>query len=101
MKRFLSAVPGSFNTDWGEEVWKRVGEHHESEDQGQDEPVLRPRDFHTLPLGLLSIVRCSQLRRFKLMVKLVKPKFDAVPSDQEGLPARCPESLFSGRAICA
>jgi hypothetical protein len=42
MEKFLSAIPGSFNTDWGTEVWKRVGEHHESEDQGQDEPVAGP-----------------------------------------------------------
>jgi hypothetical protein len=42
MEKFLSAIPGSFNTDWGTEVWKRVGKHHESEDQGQDEPVARP-----------------------------------------------------------
>ena len=48
MEKFLSAIPGSFNTDWGTEVWKRVGEHHESEDQGQDESVSRPhRDTTT------------------------------------------------------
>jgi hypothetical protein len=41
MEKFLSAIPGSFNTDWGTEVWKRVGEHHE-EEQSQDEPVARP-----------------------------------------------------------
>ena len=42
MEQFLSAIPGSFNTDWGTEVWRRVGEHHESEDQSQDEPIARP-----------------------------------------------------------
>ena len=42
MEKFLSAIPGSFNTDWGTEVWRRVGEHHESEDQSQDKPVTRP-----------------------------------------------------------
>ena len=41
MERFLSAIPGSFNTDWGAEVWRRLGEHHESEDQGQGKPVAR------------------------------------------------------------
>ena len=47
MEKFLSAIPGSFNTDWGTEVWKRVGEHHE-EEQGQDGPVARPhRDATT------------------------------------------------------
>ena len=38
METFLPAIPGSFNTDWGTEVWKRVGKHHESEDERQDEP---------------------------------------------------------------
>ena len=38
METFLLAIPGSFNTDWGTEVWKRVGTHHESEDQSQVEP---------------------------------------------------------------
>jgi hypothetical protein len=42
MEKFLSAIPGSFNTDWGTEVWKRVGEHHERGDQSQDEPAARP-----------------------------------------------------------
>jgi hypothetical protein len=28
-KKFLSAIPSSFNTEWGMEVWKRVGKHHE------------------------------------------------------------------------
>ena len=42
MEKFLSAIPGSFNTDWGAEVWKSVGEHHESEDESQDEHVVRP-----------------------------------------------------------
>jgi hypothetical protein len=41
MEKFLPSIPGSFNTDWGTEVWKKVGEHHESEDQSQDEPVAR------------------------------------------------------------
>jgi hypothetical protein len=47
IEKFLSAIPGSFNTDWGTEVWKRVGEHHESEDQSQDEPVARPHSDTT------------------------------------------------------
>jgi hypothetical protein len=43
MEKFLLAIPGSFNTNWGTEVWKRVGEYHESEDQSQDETVAKPR----------------------------------------------------------
>jgi hypothetical protein len=42
MEKFLSALPGSFNTGWGTEVWKRVGEHHESGDQSEDEPAAIP-----------------------------------------------------------
>ena len=38
MEKFLSAIPGSFNTDWGTEVWKRVSKHHGSEGQSQEEP---------------------------------------------------------------
>jgi hypothetical protein len=38
METFLPAIPGSFNTDWGTEVWKRVAKYHESEDESQDEP---------------------------------------------------------------
>jgi hypothetical protein len=41
-EKFLPAIPGSFNTDWGTEIWKSVGKYHESEDQSQDGPVARP-----------------------------------------------------------
>jgi hypothetical protein len=42
MEKFLPSIPGSFNTDWGTEVWKRLGNHDESEDESQDESVARP-----------------------------------------------------------
>jgi hypothetical protein len=42
MEKFLPAIPGSFNTDWGMEVWKRVGKHDESEGQSQDKCFARP-----------------------------------------------------------
>ncbi|KAI0281955.1 hypothetical protein BGY98DRAFT_155309 [Russula aff. rugulosa BPL654] len=42
MERFLPAIPGSFNTDWGMDVWKTVGERHDSEDQSQDESLAIP-----------------------------------------------------------
>jgi hypothetical protein len=62
MEKFLSAIPGSFNTDWGTEVWKRVGKHHESEDQSQDEPVARPHRDTTAhrpssPWSIRSVLR--------------------------------------------
>jgi hypothetical protein len=39
MERLLSAIPGSFNTDWGAEVWNKVGKRKqdESDDRSQDE----------------------------------------------------------------
>ena len=42
MEKFLSTIPGSFNTSWGTEVWRRVAECCESEDQSQYEPAARP-----------------------------------------------------------
>ena len=42
MEKFLSAIPGSFNTDWGTEVWRRVGDHHKSGEQSQDGLIARP-----------------------------------------------------------
>ena len=48
METFLSAIPGSFNTDWGTEVWKTVGEHHENGDQSQDGVVARPHPVATV-----------------------------------------------------
>ena len=41
MEKFLFALPGSFNTDWGAQVWRRVGEHQENQDQSQNETVAR------------------------------------------------------------
>jgi hypothetical protein len=42
MEKFLPAIPGSFNTDWGMDVWKTLGERHDSEDQSQDESLAIP-----------------------------------------------------------
>ena len=46
MEKFLSAIPGSFNTDWGAEVWRTVGKSHKNEDQshwqGRDTTAHRP-----------------------------------------------------------
>ena len=64
MEKFLSAIPGSFNTDWGTEVWKRLGKYDGSEDQIQDESesVARPHVDTTAPQPpsswrILSILR--------------------------------------------
>jgi hypothetical protein len=53
MEKFLSAIPGSFNTDWGTEVWRRVGEHH----QNQHEPVASPHRETTALRPIRSILR--------------------------------------------
>jgi hypothetical protein len=60
MEKFLSAIPGSFNTDWGTEVWKRVGEHRE--EQSQDEPVARPHRDTTAHQPSSGWSICSVLR---------------------------------------
>src|SRR5258708_12899186 len=40
MERLLSAIPGSFNTDWGMGVWNEGGKHKQDgrDDRSQDEP---------------------------------------------------------------
>src|SRR5713226_9128585 len=45
MERLLSAIPGSFNTGWGIEVWNEVGKRKqdESDDRSQDEPAYAAR----------------------------------------------------------
>lgn len=49
MKQFMMAIPGSFRTAWGAEVWEKVGNtmEDESEDKsrrdGQNEPAVGPR----------------------------------------------------------
>ena len=45
IEKFLSAKPGSFNTGWGMEVWKRMGKYHESE--GKDRVNLLRLGDHT------------------------------------------------------
>jgi uncharacterized protein DUF6535 len=41
MERFLLAIPGSFNTEWGVKVWNEVAKYKqdESDDTSQDEPA--------------------------------------------------------------
>jgi hypothetical protein len=40
MESFVMAIPGSFNVEWGEEVWKKVSKSKEDKDKDprQDEP---------------------------------------------------------------
>jgi len=39
MEQFVMAIPGSFNTEWGVEVWKRVGERDKSIERSRKEPA--------------------------------------------------------------
>ena len=56
MEKFFSAIPGSFNTDWGTEVWKRLGEDHESEDRGQDTTTHQRSSSWSIPSVLRPII---------------------------------------------
>jgi len=42
MEQFVMAIPGSFSTDWGVEVWKRVGERDKTDKRSQIEPAAGP-----------------------------------------------------------
>jgi Family of unknown function (DUF6535) len=74
MEKFLSAIPGSFNTDWGMEVWKRVGKHRENEDQGQDEPIARRHRDTTAHQPSSSWSICSVLRPIIHLVRKPTPR---------------------------
>jgi hypothetical protein len=74
MEKFLSAIPGSFNTDWGTEVWKRVGKHDKSEDQSHDEPVARPHRDTTAHRSSSSWSICSVLRPIIHLVRKPAPR---------------------------
>ena len=39
MEQFVMAIPGSFSTDWGVEVWKRASERDKSDKRSRDEPA--------------------------------------------------------------
>jgi uncharacterized protein DUF6535 len=57
MEQFMMAIPGSFDTDWGVEVWKKVSNktEHKNTDGEQNEPAIGPptdtnvTDATTLP----------------------------------------------------
>ena len=74
MERFLSAIPGSFNAFWGTEVWKRVGEHHKSDDQSHDEPVARPRRNTTAHQPAFSWSVRGVLRPISHLVRKLTPR---------------------------
>ena len=69
MEKFLAAIPGSFNTDWGAEVWRRV-----SEDQGRDEPIVAPHRDTTARYPSYSWRICNVLRPIIQLVKTPAPR---------------------------
>ena len=71
MEKFLSAIPGSFNTEWGTDVWSRVDEHHESEDQsqGRDTTLYQPSSSWSIRSVLRPIIH-----------RLRKPSFRHPPT---------------------
>jgi len=73
MEKFLLAMPGSFDTDWGTEVWKGVGKHDESEDQSQDGTVARPQRDMTVHQPLSSWSIRSVLRPIIHLVRKPAP----------------------------
>ena len=73
MEKFLSAIPGSFNTDWGTEVWRRVGKHHENEDQSQNGLVARPHRNMTIHQPSSSWSISSALRQIIRLVRNPAP----------------------------
>ena len=42
MEQFVMAIPGSFSTDWGIEVWQRVSGEDRSDKRSRDDPAIRP-----------------------------------------------------------
>ena len=42
MEQFVMAIPGSFSTGWGVQVWTRVGEQEKNDKKGRDEPAVGP-----------------------------------------------------------
>jgi hypothetical protein len=55
MEKFLPAIPGSFSTDWGTEVWKAVG----GQDQSQDEPIARPHSIRSVLRPIIHLVHAT------------------------------------------
>jgi hypothetical protein len=78
MEQFLMAIPGSFNTEWGVKVWKKVGNaiEEKSEDRSQNEPVVGPVVDTTVPTITPAIPLVNQPsyfgRAFRSIIPLIK-----------------------------
>ena len=57
-------IPGSFNMDWGMEVWMRVGKHYESEDQSPgscSEDQQDPLESNQLSISVICCIATEDL----------------------------------------
>ena len=77
MEQFLMAIPGSFNTGWGVEVWRTVTNTMEdkSKDRSQNEPVVGPVVDTTVPTAhaMPLVIQPSLFgRAFKSIIQLVR-----------------------------
>ena len=77
MEQLLKAIPGSFNTEWGVEVWKKVSNVIEdtSEDRSQNEPVVGPIVDTTVPTAhaMPLVIQPSYSRSaFRTIIQLVR-----------------------------
>ena len=76
MEQFLMAIPGSFNTEWGVEVWKKVGNTigDKSDGRYQNEPVVGPSVDTTVPTSAMPLVIQPSYSRsaFGSIIQLVR-----------------------------
>ncbi len=76
MEKLLSAIPGSFNTGWGIEVWNEVGKRkqNESDDRSQGEPAHAagpPVDAMVLTAQAMPPVDRPYFRRIHSVFRLI------------------------------
>ena len=75
MGEFVIAIPGSFDTEWGEEVWKKVSNTIEDEDNGgsRNELVVGTATDTNAPDSMPLIVRPSRIQSvLHPIIRLVK-----------------------------
>ena len=80
MEKFLFAIPGSFNTDWGTDVWRTVSKHHKREDQSQEEPVAIPHRYMAAHRTSSSWSIRSVLRPIIRMIRNPTPRHPPTPA---------------------
>ncbi len=80
MEPFVMAIPGSFNGEWGLEVWKKVSNEIEDENKirSWNEPVVAPSTDINVTTAIPPVVRPSRPRTswnvFDPIIRLVKTR---------------------------